>query len=164
MQGVSPLIQAMMEYYHGDAKRINHFIKVYGFAKTLGELDGLTEQEQRVLEITAVTHDIGIKVSEEKYQSSSGHYQEIEGPPLAEQLLGDLGFEQQLIEQVVFIIGHHHTYTAINSRVFQLLVEADFLVNVIEDDISQEGIHACEEKIFKSHWGKVFLNHLISLT
>ncbi len=28
-------------YYAGDVKRINHFIKVYGFAKTIGEMSAV---------------------------------------------------------------------------------------------------------------------------
>ncbi len=83
MKRTSKLISEMVHYYAGDTERINHFMKVYGFAKTLGELEQLDEMNQSLLEGVAVTHDIGIKVSEEKYNSSSGKYQEIEGPDLA---------------------------------------------------------------------------------
>lgn len=161
MTGISKVIQYMMDYYCGDSKRINHFIKVYGYAKTLGELEGLSESDQQILEITAVTHDIGIKISEQKYQSSAGHYQEIEGPIEAERLLSSLNYDSKLIEEVCYIIGHHHTYSVINSKVFQLLVEADFLVNVIEDGLSLDAIKACDEKVFSSHWGKIFLKNII---
>lgn len=31
------LIEKMMEYYAGDPKRVQHFLKVYEFAKLIGE-------------------------------------------------------------------------------------------------------------------------------
>ena len=77
----------MIKYYAGDKKRINHFIKVHGYAKAIGEAEGLDERTMLILETAAYVHDIGIKISEEKYNSSAGKYQEIEGPPIAEEML-----------------------------------------------------------------------------
>jgi len=37
----SELINEMIRYYAGDVKRINHFMKVYSFAKTIGEMEKL---------------------------------------------------------------------------------------------------------------------------
>lgn len=81
MNKIGNVIQAMINYYAGDIKRINHFIKVYGFAKTIGEKEQIDKDKQEILEIAAVTHDIGIKISEKKYNSSAGSHQQTEGPP-----------------------------------------------------------------------------------
>lgn len=80
MRNINHVTQAMIAYFDGDVKRINHFLKVHAFAKLIGELEGLEGTELETLEIAALTHDTGIKISEEKYQSASGHYQQIEGP------------------------------------------------------------------------------------
>ena len=72
------VITAMIEYFGSDKKRIHHFLKVYSFAKTIGESENLLPNDQELLEISAIVHDIGIKVSEEKYNSSAGKYQELE--------------------------------------------------------------------------------------
>ena len=53
-----------------------------------------------ILETAAYVHDIGIKISEEKYNSSAGKYQEIEGPPIAEEMLTKLGYDKHVIERV----------------------------------------------------------------
>ena len=45
--------------------------------KSIGELEALDKNTQYVLEVAAIMHDIGIKISEEKYNSSAGNYQEI---------------------------------------------------------------------------------------
>ena len=57
----------MIKYYAGDKKRINHFIKVHGYAKAIGEAEGLDERTMLILETAAYVHDIGIKISEERY-------------------------------------------------------------------------------------------------
>ena len=115
---------------------------------------------QEILEVTAVLHDIGIKVSEEKYQSSAGCYQEIEGPAIARKILEQLGYDEVFIERVCYIIAHHHTYHEIDRLDFQILVEADFLVNIDEDQMSKEAIQSIKEKIFKTRTGINYINYL----
>lgn len=144
------LINEMIKYYASDVKRINHFMKVYSFAKTIGEMEKVDCLNQEVLEIAAIVHDIGIKLSEQKYNSSSGKYQQIEGPALAKELLEKLDFEDTIISRVCFIVGHHHTYTAIDGIDFQILVEADFLINIYEDEISQEAICKIRDNYYKT--------------
>ena len=95
------VITAMIEYFGSDKKRIHHFLKVYSFAKTIGESENLLPDDQELLEISAIVHDIGIKVSEEKYNSSAGKYQELEGPHEAEKLLAALGYEKTFIDKVM---------------------------------------------------------------
>lgn len=154
------LISSMIEYFRGDIKRINHFLKVNAFAKAIGENEGLEDYKQEILEVAAIVHDIGIKLSEKKYNSSAGKYQEIEGPAEARKMLQKLNYKEALIERVCFLVGHHHTYSSIDGMDFQILVEADFLVNVHEDCIPPENIKALEEKIFKTRSGKEYLNNL----
>ena len=77
----------MVAYNACDARRIHHFIKVYGFAKMIGETEGLDADTQEILEIAALTHDIGIRNSERKYGNCSGAHQQEEGPPEARALL-----------------------------------------------------------------------------
>ena len=72
------LIEKMMEYYAGDPKRVQHFLKVYEFAKLIGESEELEPEKLYILRTAAIVHDIGIKISEKKYGSSGGKYQEKE--------------------------------------------------------------------------------------
>jgi len=163
MKNTGELIYAMITYFDGDVRRINHFLKVYGFAKTLGELEGLNESTQKILEAAALTHDIGIKNSEKKYNSSAGNYQQTEGPPEAEILLAKLGADKEIIERVCWLIAHHHTYTDIQGSDYQILVEADFLVNACEDNLTRDAICSFRDKIFKTQSGIVLLNSIYRL-
>lgn len=157
------VINAMINYYAGDIRRIKHFLKVYGFAKTIGEMEDLDERTLQILEIAAVTHDIGIKNSEFKFNSSAGCYQQTEGPPEAKKLLETLWFDQDLIDRVCWLIAHHHTYDDIIDLDCQILVEADFLVNADEDGLSAEAIQNVENMIFRTKTGKKLLNEMYNL-
>lgn len=147
------LLQKMIEYFAGDAKRIQHFIKVHSFAKMIGQLEEIDEKQQVILETAAIVHDIGIKNSEIKYKSSAGKYQEIEGPAPAKEMLLKLGYEDKVIERVCYLIAHHHTYGNIEGSDYQILVEADFLVNLYEDGVSENAIQTVKKNIFKTASG-----------
>ena len=146
-------INAMVEYFRGDAKRIQHFMKVYTIAKTLAINEHLPDDLLYLLEIAAVTHDIGIKLSEQKYGSADGKHQEQEGPAEAEKLLTELGFEEEFIDKICYLIANHHTYKGIDNRVHTILVEADFLVNIYDDHISPELAKNVEQNIFRTESG-----------
>ncbi len=154
------VVNEMIAYYEGDPRRIQHFLKVYGFAKAIGEVEGLPSDLQEILEVAAIVHDIGIKVSEEKYNSSAGEYQQLEGPPIAKELLTRLGYGEELVDRVCYLIAHHHTYKDMDGLDYQILVEADFLVNISEDGMASSAIKSIKEKIFRTSTGLKFINNL----
>lgn len=154
MDLTNKLIEEMISYNRGDAKRIQHFIKVHSFAKLIGETEDLSPAELFVLETAAVVHDIGIKPSEAKYGRCDGKLQEQEGPEPARELLEKLGYEKTVIERVCYLVAHHHTYENVEGMDYRILLEADFLVNLYEDGISKEGVQRAYEKIFVTETGK----------
>ena len=127
---VNKVTTAMIDYYQGDPKRIQHFTKVHSYARLIGIGEELDDASLFILEAAAYTHDIGIRVAEEKYGRCDGKLQEQEGPIIAQKMLSQLGFENYIVERICFLIGHHHTYDNIDGLDYQILVEADFLVNL----------------------------------
>lgn len=160
---LNELILKMITYYNGDPKRIQHFIKVHSFAKLIGEQEKLDSNTQQILEVAAVVHDIGIKKAEELYGLSHGKLQEELGPAIAEELLIELGYEESLIRRVSYLIGHHHTYNQIDGYDYQILVEADFLVNLYEDDVKENAIQTAYEKLFRTDSGKQILQTMFHI-
>lgn len=153
MSKINDTINAMIKYFEGDPRRIQHFLKVYAMARTIGLNEGLLDDVQYLVEVAAITHDIGIKLSEEKFGSAAGEYQEQEGPAEAEKLLREIGYNDEFIDKVCFIIAHHHTYKGIDNAPHRIIVEADFLVNIYEDNISMELAKNVKEKIFRTKSG-----------
>jgi CRISPR/Cas system-associated endonuclease Cas3-HD len=153
----------MVGYFGCDVRRINHALKVYEFASTICRCENLSEHDIEVTEIAAVLHDIGIPVSEKKYGSCIGKYQELEGPPIAHAILEKLGTEPDTIARVCYLIGNHHTYTKIDGIDFQILVEADFLVNIYEDKMDEKMVKSIKEKYFKTNTGLQLLDSMFVL-
>jgi hypothetical protein len=150
----------MIEYEKGVPHRVGHLLKVHGYAKAIGELEALPEEIQFTLETAAIVHDIGIKPSLEKYGSSAGKYQEREGGAIARAMLVGLSFAPEVTDRVVYLVEHHHTYTDVNGLDYQILLEADFLVNMHEEEMSPSAIRSAYEKVFKTAAGKRFCERL----
>lgn len=153
-QQLDDLFMDMIAYYDGDPKRIQHFTKVHSYARLIGIGEELDDASLFILEAAAYTHDIGIRVAEEKYGRCDGKLQEQEGPIIAQKMLSQLGFENYIVERICFLIGHHHTYDNIDGLDYQILVEADFLVNLYEDDAGNRAIDKAYKRIFKTETGK----------
>ena len=153
-QQLDDLFMDMIAYYDGDPKRIQHFTKVHSYARLIGIGEELDDASLFILEAAAYTHDIGIRVAEEKYGRCDGKLQEQEGPIIAQKMLSQLGFENYIFERICFLIGHHHTYDNIDGLDYQILVEADFLVNLYEDDAGNRAIDKAYKRIFKTETGK----------
>ena len=140
---INKLHMAMIGLYHGDAKRIQHFCKVHSYAKLIAEMENVDAKTLFILETAALTHDIGIHLCEEKYGNCNGKLQEKE-----------LGFSGEVSERVQYLIAHHHTYNNIDGIDYQILVEADFLVNMCEDELSEEALQNTYQNIFRTEAGK----------
>ncbi len=154
------LIMAMCRYEAGCPERVQHFLKVYAFCQVIGRQEGIPAPVQQILETAAIVHDIGIRPSLKKYGSSAGAYQQIEGPAEAEKMLEELHYPAQMIERVSYLVGHHHTYQDIRGLDYQILVEADFLVNMFEEHMDAEQIRGVREKIFRTRTGKDLLDQM----
>ncbi len=72
---VAEVMRAMVAYDHGDARRIQHFIKVHDLAATIGVSEGLNAPILFTLEVAAILHDIGIHAAEQKYGNCNGKAQ-----------------------------------------------------------------------------------------
>ena len=131
---INTLLNSMILYNEADPLRIQHSVKVHSFAKLIAENEKLSAETVQLIEIAAILHDVGIRAAEKKYGHQNGKLQEQEGPAVAEDLMRKAGVDdEELIGRVKYLIGHHHTYTNIDGADYQILVEADFLVNLFED-------------------------------
>jgi HD superfamily phosphodiesterase len=154
---------AMMEYEKGCPERIQHFLKVHILAKTIGLIEEINANDQYILEAAALVHDIGIRPSIVKYHSSKGSYQEELGPPLAKEMLLNLGYDNEVAQRVAYLVSRHHTYTNIDGIDYQILVEADFLVNMLEEEMSFESKKKVFDNIFQTASGKRLCRTMYSL-
>jgi uncharacterized protein len=154
------LTMEMIRYEQGTAHRIQHFLKVHAFCVLIAQGEQTDQKTIEILRAASLVHDIGIKPSLVKYHSSAGTYQQKEGPLPAREMLQRLSYDPEVIDRVCYLVGHHHTYHDIDGLDYQILVEADFLVNLLEDHAQLKEIESVREKIFKTKTGTTILNEM----
>ncbi len=163
MNKIQELALAMIGYDNGDPKRIQHSTKVHAYASLIGIGEGLDDETQFILESAALVHDIGIRASEKKYGHQNGKLQEMEGPAVARSLLSRLGgYSDGQMDRICWLIAHHHTYHASEDIDYQILIEADFLVNLYEDNEPADAILKIRKDIFRTKSGLKILDDMFS--
>jgi len=154
MENTKAAIAAAMESYFGqDTKRINHAYKVTGYAEELLKQEG---GDYHIVIAAGLLHDIGIHEAERKYNSTSGKYQEKEGPPIARKILTRLNFPSEQVGEICQIIGHHHSPGVIDTLNFKVLYDADWLVNLADEFPTDDPSRLANaiEKLFLTRSGK----------
>lgn len=147
------LTDEMKREFGRDEKRIRHALSVLDHAKCLLAAEG---GDAHVVLAAAILHDIGIQEAERKHGSSSGRYQEIEGPPIAGRILQKAGMDESRINHVCKIVGSHHSAKDIDTPEFRILWDADWLVNIPDEhpDLSPEKIKRLIDKVFRTKAGR----------
>ena len=146
------LIQKMKDVFGEDQKRISHALAVLKYAEQIHMAEG---GDATVIVAAAILHDIGIHQAEQKYGSPAGKYQEIEGPPIAEKILNDGGFDSEKIEHVCKIVANHHSAKNIDTLEFRVIWDADWLVNIPDEcgAMSRDKLKGFIDRIFKTNTG-----------
>lgn len=157
MNPVAVIARKMIERTDNTQHDINHFLKVYGYAKTIGELEGLDAQTQQILEAAALVHDIACPLCREKYGHADGMDQQREGEPMARAFLRDTGLSPEAVERVAFLVAHHHTPEGVDGPDWQILLEADYLVNADEGHASPEAIRHTLKSLYRTRAGSELL-------
>ena len=161
---VSQAIEKMIAFYKGNIHDIDHFIKVWAYAKTIGELEGLDAHTQEVLELAAVIHDIACPLCREKYGNTNGKYQEQEGAVLVRAFLAGTGMTEAQIARVAYLVGHHHTLQNICGMDYQILIEADYIANASENGYGKESIMHFLDTIMKTASGKYLAASVLGIS
>jgi hypothetical protein len=153
MISISEAIVKMVSGCCGSQHDICHFLKVWGYAKTIGELEGLDPETQQTLEFAAIVHDIACPDLRKEYGNAPWNMQETYGPPLVREFFKDSGMEEKLLSRICYLVGHHHTTADVDGLDYQILLEADFLVNAGEQEKYRKNTAVFREKVFKTKTG-----------
>ena len=160
---ISKLAGVMMRYYN-DTRLSEHALKVYAYSRCIGAGEQLPANEMLILCAASILHDIGIPKALELYGSAMGEYQETEGALLAPGMLEEASVQPDIFERVVWLVGHHHTAALADSdMLLQILMEADYLVNLAEGNCPAEDIKVIRDGCFKTPTGIQYIEALFGL-
>ena len=151
---INNIIMDMINYNSHDARRIGHALKVHSYAKMIAEEEKINSDELFILEISSILHDIGIKECEKKYNRCGGFLQQKEGPLVAKKILLNYNLDDKILERVLYLIAHHHTFKNVVGMDYQILLEADLIVNAQEEYITEYAFRNAAEKLFVTDTGK----------
>lgn len=160
MANIAVLIEKMIDFYEGNMHDIDHFLKVWALAKTIGEAEKLDSETQEILEAAAVVHDIACPLCRKKYGNTDGKHQEEESAPLLDVFFDGLPVGTLNIGRVKWLVEHHHTYTNVDGMDYQILLEADFLVNAGESGYSKTVIENACKNVFRTVAGTRLLKSM----
>ena len=151
----------MKKYFGTDFKRVNHTLKVAKQAEQILKMEG---GNTMVVMGSAYLHDIGIHEAERKHNSTAGHFQEMEGSAIARAILEKLNVQKDTLEEICDIVGHHHSPREVETLDFQIVYEADWLVNLEEEEIlnDREQAEKIISRVFKTTTGKRLAEKLIT--
>jgi len=154
------LIARMRGVFGDDQRRIDHALAVLEYAETiLGTCPGASGL---VVRAAAILHDIGIHEAERKHGSSAGRFQEIEGPPIAREILESMDIDAEVIDHVCRIIANHHSARDIDTLEFRIIWDADWLVNIQDEYNTSDEDRTSQliAKVFKTRKGKAIAERM----
>ena len=123
------LVERMKTSFGENRGNIKHTMRVYAYACDIHQAE---VADSLTVKAAALLHDIGIPKAREVHGSSAGPYQEKEGPPIARDILTELGMDAGRIDHVCRIIANHHTAhdpETTRTLEFKIVWDADWMVN-----------------------------------
>lgn len=157
------IMMKTINYFENDVNRINHTLKVLGFASLIADKENVNTEERKIIGIAAILHDIGIKEAEAQFNSADGKYQELLGPGAARQIMNECNIEEKVCERVCYLVGNHHSYDKIKGLDFIILVESDFIVNIYEQKTDKDNIAIIKRKYFQTQTGKSLMESMYGI-
>lgn len=151
---ISEIMEKMLAFSEGNIHDIDHLIRVWTYAKTIGELEKLDAGTQYILEAAAIVHDIACPLCRERYGNTNGKLQEAEGERMVHEFFSGTDLSTEQIGRIAFLVGHHHTYTDVDGADYQILLEADYIANASENGYSSKNVTSFIEKIMRTASGR----------
>ncbi len=136
----------MKQYHDSDPVKVQRFVRVYTLAKSIGEMEKLSDEEQYDLELAAVVHDVrGDRI------------------PVVRDILRECGISDASAMHVCHMVENAENYEHISTLDHQILVEAKLIVDFKEHNTPENEIIRKAEDIFITNTGKLFLKRAFHL-
>ncbi len=157
---IAEATEKMIRFSEGNVHDIEHFLKVWAYARTIGQQERLDDHTQMVLELSALVHDIACPLCREKYGNTNGKLQERESAPLVEKFFSHEDIDESDVNRIADIVSRHHTYTGVDGIDLRILLEADFIVNAGEKGYGRAAVLKARELVFETRSGTRILDSI----
>ena len=157
---VSDILRRMIAYPGNTLHDIDHLLKVHAWARTIAGGENMDPRDREITEIAAIVHDIACPQCREKYGSCIPAKQEEEGAMLAREFLSGSGLLPEALDRICFLVGHHHTTDRVSGKDWQILLEADYIVNAGESHFPREEMEEFVSRVFRTPSGKQLMRDI----
>lgn len=154
------LLKDVFLYENGHIRRTKHILMVHSLVKSIGSEEGLSLEQQQIVQSAAILHDIAIKRCKRKYNDASIEKQQLECIPVAKKFLTACNYVPSYTEKILELIYYHHDYSISRGLEHQVLIEADLIVNCLEHKNHKEKAEELA-KHFRTKTGKELLSRLL---
>ncbi len=150
LSGHDLLIEKMMEYYQGKPGQIQYFLKVYQLADMIGRRERLEEETREILGIAAIFSAMAGGTRVDQVLPRVGRVSGFEGAAEAEALLRRLGYEDMVIDRVLYLLDSCCDKRRPDGPDQQIFREAVCLVRLCDQDPDRETIDRARKEFFSS--------------
>lgn len=157
---VSDILRRMISYPGNTLHDIDHLVKVHAWARVIAGSEGMDARDREITEIAAIVHDIACPMCRVKYGKCLPEKQEEEGAILAREFLAESGLTPEAIDRICFLVGHHHTTEDVQGMDWQILLEADYIVNAGESHFARQDMEEFVSRVFKTRAGKQLMRDI----
>ncbi|MDO4623619.1 MAG: HD domain-containing protein [Eubacteriales bacterium] len=155
------LLKNALLYEGGHRRRTEHILKVYGLTRLIAVSEKVSDSELAILSAAAILHDIPIKRCKEVYGDACQENQRSMAPEMVSGMMQEAGYEVQMVEPVLQLVLRHHRYDEEPSNRLRILMEADLLINYLED-MDRDKLEK-RKGIFKSSSGRELLKTIAGI-
>lgn len=143
-----------------DPAQTDHLFRVYTYAHLIADCEECGAHIQFLAEAAAVLHDIGMQEAVRKHGTETYlQYLPAESAAIARMILEMLELPAEDIDRICLLIAGHHN-RAVDGLDFQILLEADFIVNALDVPFSHTEIQQFFEHTARTRTGKELLRIL----
>ena len=81
-------------------------LTLHGYSRMIAQMEKVDEHTLFITELAAYLHDIGVKISKEKYGNSQPQHQEAEGPIIAKDMLSKYDLPAEDVDASINLASH----------------------------------------------------------
>ena len=162
---VQQAMKRMIDYYAAcDSTQIAHTLFVHEYTRMLSMREGYDERKRGLLEIAALLHDIGCPSAKWKYGDSQPIHQQQEGMCIAADWFASdpSWLDTQEAQWIVDVVGAHHNAVKAEALGFEVLYEADLIVNLFEGYYPVDYADVYYHKMVRTKSGKQLFRQLFA--
>lgn len=145
------LFNLLKNYFTIDDWYFNHALKVLTFAEQIYKAEQVYKADHtiyqdekegdetfiyEVIVLTSIFHDIGSFEVEKKYKSVQPQFIMSEAPIIARKIMKQMSIRPDILERVCYILSNYYTRSEIDGLDFQIIWEADLLVDIQEGTLT----------------------------